>query len=109
MKIEYSYDVEADAITIEITAKKADLTVELTEHILIDITNDNRLIGFEILDASEELSKIFGRVVSKEEMKQLLCEIKQEPKNEYLLQFQSPKRKESANLLIPLYKSPIVQ
>ena len=107
MKVRYSYDAEANAITVEVGRQKAGTTIELTEHILIDITRDGKLAGLEILDASEEISKIFNRAVSKNEIGKLLCEIKQEPANEYLVQFKSPQKNESANLLIPIYKSPI--
>ena len=103
-----NYDSVADAITVEVTAKKSDVTIELTEHILIDMTNDGKLVGLEILDASEEISKIFNRLMAKEEISQLLCQIKQEPKNEYLIQFKSPQRNEFAAFLIPLYKSPVI-
>ena len=102
------YDDEADAISVDISMKKANRTIEVTEHILVDITSDGQVAGLEILDASEEISKIFNRAVSKTEMKQLLCQVKQEPNNEYLIQFRSPQKAELANLLIPLYRSPII-
>lgn len=106
--IEYRYDPEADAIALHLGSQKPDYTVELTEHILVDLTSDSKLAGIEILDASEEISKIFNRAISKDEIKNLLCEIKQEPKNEYLIQFRSAQKNESATLLIPLYRSPII-
>jgi uncharacterized protein YuzE len=108
MNARYNYDSDADAIAIGIGAKKPDHSVELTEHIIVDLTGDLKLAGIEILSASEEISKIFNRAVGKGEMKQLLCEIRQEPKNEYLIQFKSPQKNEKANLLIPLYRSPII-
>lgn len=102
------YDPEADAISVDINMKKAHRTIEITEHILVDISMDGKITGVEILDASEELSKIFNRAVSKTEIKQLLCQIKQEPDNEYLIQFNSPKKNQIANLLFPVYKSPLL-
>lgn len=108
MNARYNYDSDADAIAIGVGMKKPDHSVELTEHIIVDLTRDLKLVGIEILDASAEISKIFNRAVGKREMKQLLCEIKREPKNEYLVQFKSPQKNERANLLIPLYKSPII-
>ncbi len=102
------YDDEADAISVDISMKKANRTIEVTEHILVDITSDGQVAGLEILDASEEISKIFNRAVSKTEMKQLLCQVKQEPNNEYLIQFNSPKRNQLANVLFPVYKSPLI-
>jgi uncharacterized protein YuzE len=108
MKVNYNYDVEADAVNIEVGAKKSDITLEWGEHILIDITNDWKLVGLEIMDASVEISKLFNRTLSKNEMKNLLCDIKKDSSNEYLVQFKSSKRNESANLLFPLYKSPLI-
>ena len=99
---------DPDAISLDISVKKVHRTIELTEHILIDITNDGQLVGLEILDASEEISKVFNRVVSKAEIKQLLCQIRQEPNNEYLIQFKSPKKNQVANFLFPVYRSPLI-
>ena len=107
MKIDYNYDAEADAISVVISVKKADVTVELTEHLLADLTNDGKVVGFEILDASDEISKMFGRVVTREELKQLLFDISPQPRNQYILHFYNPKTKENANFLFPLYRSPI--
>ncbi len=107
MKARYDYDPETDSITVAIGAQKSDITIELTENLIIDITSDWKFVGLEILSASVEISKIFNRAVSKKEIAGLLCEIKQEPKNEYLIQFKSAQKNESANLLVPLYRSPI--
>lgn len=108
MKVNYNYDDDADAVSIEVGDKKSDLTIEWGEHILVDISNDWKLVGIEIMDASVEISKLFNRVLSKDEIRNLLCDIKQDPSNEYLLQFKSKKTNESANLLFPLYKSPLI-
>jgi len=108
MKKNISYDPDVDAISVEISPKKSDVTVELTEHILVDMTNDKKIVGIEILDASKELSRLFGRVLPKKEIQQLLYHFEPAPKNDYLIQFESPQKKERANLLIILYKSPIL-
>jgi uncharacterized protein YuzE len=102
------YDSETDAITLEVSHKKVHQTIELTEHILVDMTENGAIVGLEILDASSEISKIFNRVVPKSEITKLLCQIKQEPNNEYLIQFSSPERNQMANLLFPVYKSPLI-
>ncbi len=107
MKI-IDYDAECDAITLDLGSNKIHRTLELTEHILVDITNNGTVVGFEILSASEQISKIFNRTVSKAEIKQLLCEIKKETDNEYLIQFNSPEKNEVANLLFPVYRSPLI-
>lgn len=102
------YDPEADAISLNVNLKKAQYTIELTEHILVDISSEGKIVGVEILDASDELSKIFNRMVSKAEIKQLLCQVKQKRDNEYLIQFSSPKKNQVVNLLFPVYKSPLI-
>jgi uncharacterized protein YuzE len=67
------YDPDADAISIRLHHAKSVITSEITKHILIDLTGDRKAVGLEILDASEEISKIFGRSISKEEIKKILC------------------------------------
>jgi hypothetical protein len=84
------------------------MTIELTEHILFDLTTEGKPVSLEILDASDEISKLFNRIVTKEEIKQLLCDIVPEPRNEYLIRFKSPQKNEIASFLIPIYKSPIL-
>jgi uncharacterized protein YuzE len=105
MKIKPSYDEEADAISIDLSTKKSDITIEFGEHILVDITSDWNLVGIEILDASEEISKLFGQIISKQDLQALLCEVEEESPNEYRIQLRSKNR--STNLVIPLYQSPI--
>jgi len=102
------YDPEADAIAVKVGREKSYVTAELTEHILVDFDYKERVVGVEILDASAELEKIFGRLVSKKEIQQLMVSIIQKPHNEYLLQFKSPKRNQVATLLFPVYESPII-
>ncbi len=102
------YDPEADALSVALGSIKSDITIEFTEHILVDMTNDGKFVGIETLDASEEISKMFSRIMEKSEIKQLLCEIRQELNNEYLIQFKSPRDNQLVNLIIPLYKSPII-
>lgn len=102
------YDPEADAFSFDISPRAAHRTIEITEHLLVDISSDGKIVGIEMLDASEEISKIFNRAVPKEEIKQLMCRIRREPNNEYLIQFNSPMKKEVANLLFPVYKSPLL-
>lgn len=107
MKVRYAYDPDADAISIAVGSRKSDATIELSERILIDITNDWKLVGIEIIDASAEISRLFNRALGKDELKQLLCEVRESPADEYLVQFKTHRSGESANLLIPLYRSPI--
>lgn len=104
-----TFDPEADAIAVAISAKKVYRTIEFTEHILVDISDSNQIVGLEILDASEEISKVFGRVVSKAEIKQLLCQVTQKPNDEYLIQFNSPrKNNQVATFLFQIYRSPLI-
>ncbi len=102
------YDSDADAIAVHVRREKSDITAELTEHISIDMTNGGKVVGLEILDASEEISKLFGRIVGKKEIQHLLCQVIQKPNDQYLVQFKSPQNNQLANLLIPLYRSPLI-
>ncbi len=54
MKIKY--DKEIDALYIEISKGKPDGVVEIKEGVNIDVADDNRIIGLEILNASKKVS-----------------------------------------------------
>jgi uncharacterized protein YuzE len=60
MKIEY--DKEVDAIYIYLQLKDSYKTIEIQEGINIDLDEESRLIGLEILDATKKysLSDIFN-------------------------------------------------
>ena len=60
MKIEY--DKEVDALYIRLQEKYVNRTVEIEEGINIDLDKKGKLIGIEILDATERysLSDIFN-------------------------------------------------
>lgn len=108
MKKSVDYDPDVDAISVKISPEKSDITIELTEHVLVDMTSGRKIVGIEILDASLELSRLFGRAIRKRDIQQLLCHFEPETGNDYLIQFESPLKKERANLLFSLYKSPIL-
>ena len=49
------YDKKADAVYIQLSELQPDGVVEISEGINIDTTGDNKLVGIEILDASNKL------------------------------------------------------
>jgi len=55
MKIEY--DKEVDALYIRIQEKKVSRTEELEDRLNVDFDELGKLIGFEILDATQRYSK----------------------------------------------------
>ena len=55
MKIEY--DCEVDALYIRIQEKKVSHTRELEEGINIDFDDENKIIGLEIIGATERYSQ----------------------------------------------------
>jgi uncharacterized protein YuzE len=55
MKIEY--DKEVDALYIRLQEKKVALTKEIEDGLNIDLDENGKLIGIEILDATERYSK----------------------------------------------------
>lgn len=48
-----SYDKEVDAAYLELSAKKPDGATELSEGVIVHTTSNGKLVGIEILDASE--------------------------------------------------------
>lgn len=52
MKIEY--DKQADAIYIQIQEKKVASSREIEEGVVIDFDESNKVIGFEVLNASKK-------------------------------------------------------
>lgn len=71
MKI--SYDKEIDALYIEISDEKPDGVVEIKEGINIDVTEDNRIVGIELLDATKKVSlkSFYNYEISPELFKQI--------------------------------------
>ncbi len=49
------YDDIVDALYIELGNKKPDGVVEIAEGINLDLTKDNKVIGIEILGASQKM------------------------------------------------------
>jgi uncharacterized protein YuzE len=60
MRIEY--DKEVDALYVRLQEKYVDRTVEIEEGLNIDLDENGRLIGLEVLDATERyaLADIFN-------------------------------------------------
>ena len=49
------YDREVDALYIKLTNLKPDGVIEIEEGVNLDITEDGKIVGIEILDASKKL------------------------------------------------------
>jgi len=56
MKI--SYDPKVDAMYIRFKSGKYNHTKKVTDEILVDITEDGKVLGLEILDAKRQFGKI---------------------------------------------------
>lgn len=50
-----SYDREVDALYVKIGSEKPDGVSEISDGVSVDLTEDGRLVGIEILDASKRL------------------------------------------------------
>lgn len=53
MKVKY--DPKIDALYIDLSSGKYDMTKKITDSILVDVTKDGKVLGIEILDASENI------------------------------------------------------
>ncbi|MBI5225526.1 DUF2283 domain-containing protein [Candidatus Micrarchaeota archaeon] len=100
-----NYDAEADALYVGLSSKKAYFSIELSPRIIVDLTQSNKAIGVELLDASKLISELFGFKVGREDLNNLDCQV--DDKDELLLRFELNKKHQS--LLIPkAYASPIL-
>ena len=50
-----NYDSEVDALYISFSSGKPDAVIEIKEGLNIDVTDDGKIIGIEILDASKKV------------------------------------------------------
>ncbi|MBM3283597.1 DUF2283 domain-containing protein [Candidatus Gottesmanbacteria bacterium] len=50
-----NYDPQMDALYIDLCSGKYDITKKITDSILVDITKEGKILGIEILDASENI------------------------------------------------------
>lgn len=55
MKI--SYDNKVDALYINLAKGTYDVSKKITDAIIVDLTKDGKVLGIEILDASENIQK----------------------------------------------------
>lgn len=51
-----TYDKNVDAIYIEILKLKPEGVIEVADGINIDVTSDGRVVGIELLDATQKIS-----------------------------------------------------
>jgi len=49
------YDDEVDALYIKLSDEPAEGVIEISEGVNIDTTSEDRIVGIEILDASQKL------------------------------------------------------
>lgn len=50
------YDAEVDAVYIKLGSQKPDGVVEISDIVNLDTTSDNRIVGIEILNASQKIN-----------------------------------------------------
>ncbi len=99
------YDSKADAVYISVSSKKSLHSLEISPRIVVDLSDSNRVIGVEILEASKFLSELFGSRLGKKDLEKLNCMVNE--RKELLLQFQLGNRHQS--LVLPkAYESPVL-
>ncbi len=102
------YDPDSDSMYVNISSRKVYLSVEFGEKLLLDISESRIPVGVEILTASQFISDLFGKQVSKKEVKNVLCSVTQ--KDAIYLNFEMHgARRETARFALPkIYRSPIL-
>ncbi len=99
------YDADSDSLYVNVSSKKAYLSVELSPRIAVDLSESQRVVGVEILDASKVLSDLFHKAISKAKIASLLCKVSED--DAIYLKFTLEKDK--ASLALPkAYKSPVL-
>ena len=105
-----NYDEESDSLSVDLSSKKAHISLEVSPRVIIDLTASNQPTGIELLDASEVLSKLFGVKIKKSDLHKLHCTINKEAirhKEELYATFQLGQKQ--AKVLIPTnYQSPVI-
>ena len=61
MKI--TYDKEVDAIYLKLSGLKPDGVIEVAEGINIDVTDDGKIVGIELLDATKKMGDPIGTII----------------------------------------------
>lgn len=69
MKIQY--DPKVDALYIDLNSGKYDKTKKITDAILVDVTKTGKVLGIEILDASENIAHFNPKKLTSIGLKQL--------------------------------------
>ena len=105
-----NYDEKSDSLSVDLSSKKAHVSLEVSPRFIIDLTASNQPTGIELLDASEVLSKLFGVKIKKSDLHKLHCKINEQAirrKEELYATFELGNK--TARLLIPTnYQSPVV-
>ncbi len=104
------YNEDMDSLSVDISSKKASVSLEVSPRFIIDLTSSNQPTGIELLCASEVLSELFGVIIKKSDLHKLHCEINEgalQRNEELYATFQLGDK--TAKVLIPTnYRSPVV-
>ena len=104
-----NYDEENDVLALDISSRKAYVSLEVSPRFIIDLTANNQPTGIELLNASEVLSNLFGVRIRKGDLHKLNFKINKEAirsKEELYATFQLGQK--TAKVLIPTnYQSPV--
>ena len=104
-----NYDEEMDSLSVDLSSKKAHVSLEVSPRFIIDLTASNQPTGIELLNASEVLSQLFGTKIRKDDLHKLHCTINKEAVQkcqELYATFQLGGKQ--AKVLIPTnYQSPV--
>ena len=99
------YDSDSDSLYVNVSSKKAYLSMEISQRIAVDLSESKKVVGVEILDASKVLSGLFHKIVSKSKLKNLLCSVSED--DAIYLNFKLENKR--ASLALPkAYKSPLL-
>ncbi len=79
------YDQQANAFYMHLSSRKAWETLEINQHINIDLDKQGRIAGVELLNVRQFIQQIFGSAPTAEKLKSLKVEVCTETGGEVVL------------------------
>ena len=101
------YDPQSNAMYVHLSSRKAWETMEVNQHLNMDLDKTGHIVGVELLDVRQFIRQVFGSNPTSEKIKSLKVEVCTETGDEVVLRMNYAD--ESVLYAIPkAYTSPLV-
>ena len=79
------YDPDADAMYVRLSSRKAWESLEINQNLNLDLDQNKRLVGVELLDVSKFVSALFGHQINMSRIRDLKVEVRSKDGREVIL------------------------